>query len=92
MQNVEGEGEYKCDKRDVLRYKKITYKKILCILVETIEVSYMGHPVVRPFQGSSSETNKHQAVLTKLVYLIANQRCSKLKEELFTYGRCLQQR
>ena len=32
---------YKCDKRDILRYKKITYKKILCILVETIEVLFM---------------------------------------------------
>ena len=34
-------GGYKCDMRDILRFKKITYKKILCILVETIEASFM---------------------------------------------------
>ena len=36
FQNLGG-GGYKCDKVDILRYKKITYKKILCILVGTIE-------------------------------------------------------
>ena len=38
---IYGRGGYKCDKGDILRYKKITYKKILCILVETIEVLFM---------------------------------------------------
>ena len=31
----------KCDKGYILRYKKIIYKNIFCILVETIEVLFM---------------------------------------------------
>ena len=41
IQLSKSRGGYKCDKGDILRYKKLTYKKISCIIVETIEVFFM---------------------------------------------------
>ena len=41
IQLLKSRGGCKCHKGDILRYKKITYKKILCILVETVEVLFL---------------------------------------------------